>query len=56
MQKANAKYPAYIRIDKSKILILNTVIKLMLKSAKRTVQRQATLRLYEDEINTLYKQ
>ncbi|GAM37529.1 hypothetical protein TCE0_024f07522 [Talaromyces pinophilus] len=56
VQEANAKCPAHARVDKSKILILDAATKPMLRAAKGTVQRQATLRLYADEIDALYEQ
>lgn len=56
VQEANAKCPAHARVDKSKILVLESATKPMLRAAKGTVQRQGTLRLYADEIDALYEQ
>ncbi|EED15544.1 NRPS-like enzyme, putative [Talaromyces stipitatus ATCC 10500] len=55
VQEANGKCPAHARVDKSKILVLDTS-KPMLRAGKGTVQRQGTLQLYADEINALYEQ
>jgi thioester reductase-like protein len=55
VREANEKCPAHARVDKSKILVLDSTTKPMLRAAKGTVQRQGTLRLYADEIDALYE-
>ena len=53
IQKANEDCPAHAKIDNSHILFVDPN-KPMLRAGKGTVQRMATLRLYAEELNTLY--
>ena len=55
VQKANEVTPAHARVSKSKILLVDPA-KPMLRAPKGTIQRNATLKLYADEIDQLYKQ
>jgi thioester reductase-like protein/aryl carrier-like protein len=55
VQKANEVTPAHARVSKSKILLVDYA-KPMLRAPKGTIQRNATLQLYADEIEQLYKQ
>jgi thioester reductase-like protein len=54
IEKANKATPAHARIAKSKILLVDPD-KPMLRAAKGTVQRNATLKLYSAEIDELYQ-
>jgi thioester reductase-like protein len=54
IEKANKATPAHARIAKSKILLVDPN-KPMLRAAKGTVQRNATLKLYAAEIDDLYQ-
>ncbi|KAF8121589.1 acetyl-CoA synthetase-like protein [Boletus edulis] len=54
IEDANKPSPAFSRIFKGMILITSEN-KPMLRAAKGTVQRKATLKAYETEINTLYE-
>ncbi|KAH8703109.1 putative AMP dependent ligase/synthetase [Talaromyces proteolyticus] len=53
VQTANSECPAHARVSKANILVVNPS-KPMARAAKGTVQRAATLALYEEEINKLY--
>ncbi|KAJ8130824.1 hypothetical protein O1611_g2807 [Lasiodiplodia mahajangana] len=54
VELANAEIPSHARIHRDMILI-TSVGKPMLRAGKGTIQRKATLNLYEDEINALYR-
>ncbi|EED17424.1 NRPS-like enzyme, putative [Talaromyces stipitatus ATCC 10500] len=53
VQMANNQCPAHARVSRDNILLVNPS-KPMARAAKGTVQRAATLAMYEKEINTLY--
>lgn len=53
VQKANSQCPAHARVSKSNILITDPS-KPMARAAKGTVQRAATLILYQEDIDALY--
>ena len=55
VQKANEVTPAHARVSMSKILLVDPA-KPMLRAPKGTIQRNATLKIYADEIDQLYKQ
>ncbi|OJJ46414.1 hypothetical protein ASPZODRAFT_16181 [Penicilliopsis zonata CBS 506.65] len=55
VEAANLQCPAHARVSKSKILIVDAE-KPMVRAAKGTVQREATLRLYAAEIDALYSE
>jgi thioester reductase-like protein len=50
---ANTQCPAYARVSKSRILFADPAVP-FLRAPKGTVQRQATIDLYEDKLNKLY--
>ena len=52
IEEANEPSPAFSRIFKEMILI-TSADKPMIRAAKGTVQRKATLKAYETEINAL---
>ncbi|TVY56661.1 Non-canonical non-ribosomal peptide synthetase FUB8 [Lachnellula cervina] len=54
IEEANRDCPAHARISKSHILICDPK-KPMLRSGKQTVQRQATLQSYKQELDILYE-
>ncbi|TFK74139.1 putative aminoadipate reductase [Pluteus cervinus] len=54
IEEANQKAPAFSRIYKS-MIIITTTDKPMTRAGKGTVQRKATLKLYEQEIKQLYE-
>ncbi|TFK59329.1 putative aminoadipate reductase [Pluteus cervinus] len=54
IEEANQKAPAYSRIYKS-MIIITTPDKPMTRAGKSTVQRKATLKLYDEEIKQLYE-
>lgn len=53
VQQANTQCPAHARVSKSKILLADPALP-FLRAPKGTVQRQATLDLYEEKLNKLY--
>jgi thioester reductase-like protein len=53
IQKANGQCPAYAKVSKSKILLLDPSLP-MPRAGKGTVQRQATLDLYSKKLDELY--
>ncbi|OAX31791.1 putative aminoadipate reductase [Rhizopogon vinicolor AM-OR11-026] len=54
VEEANKEAPAFSRIFKEMILVTSRE-KPMLRVGKGTVNRKATVKLYEEEINTLYE-
>lgn len=52
MEQANANAPAFARIYKEMILVTHPE-KPMLRAAKRTVRKKATIALYASEIEAL---
>ncbi|KZT58729.1 acetyl-CoA synthetase-like protein [Calocera cornea HHB12733] len=54
VEKANAIAPAYSRMFKELILVVDTAKKPLERTAKGTVQRNAALKQYEEEIDAIY--
>lgn len=54
VEQANQECPAHARISKSLVLFTKQE-KPMARAGKGTIQRQATVALYKDEIDSLYK-
>ncbi|PVH73918.1 putative AMP dependent ligase/synthetase [Cadophora sp. DSE1049] len=53
VQDANTNCPAHARVSRSRIMLADPAMP-FLRAPKGTIQRQATLNLYEDRINSLY--
>ncbi|KAH7411425.1 putative NRPS-like enzyme [Cadophora sp. MPI-SDFR-AT-0126] len=53
VQDANTNCPAHARVSRSKIMLADPAMP-FLRAPKGTIQRQATLNLYEDKIDRMY--
>ncbi|KAH9211309.1 putative NRPS-like enzyme [Leptodontidium sp. 2 PMI_412] len=53
VQYANTQCPTHARISRSKIMLADPTMP-FLRAPKGTIQRQATLNIYEDKINKMY--